>query len=80
MKNILKHTKIEKHATPHIFRHTYISMLTESGVDLPTIMHLVGHANSNTTLATYTHITNKMRESAAEKSKVHFKTLLNPEK
>src|SRR5690606_29767878 len=43
MKRLLKKTNIKKKATPHILRHTHISMLTEAGVDLPTIMQRVGH-------------------------------------
>lgn len=31
MNRILDKTSIKKHATPHIFRHTHISMLTEAG-------------------------------------------------
>ena len=32
-----------KHLTTHIFRHTHISMLSELGVPLKTIMQRVGH-------------------------------------
>ncbi|MDY0395372.1 tyrosine-type recombinase/integrase [Virgibacillus halophilus] len=42
-----------------MFRHTHISMLTEAGVDLPTIMKLVGHENDKTTTKIYTHVTKK---------------------
>ncbi|WP_217582294.1 tyrosine-type recombinase/integrase, partial [Lysinibacillus sp. GbtcB16] len=43
MERILKKTTITKTATPHIFRHTHISMLAEADVDLKTIMRRVGH-------------------------------------
>lgn len=43
MERLLEKTSIQKHATPHIFRNTHISILTEAGVDLPTIMKRVGH-------------------------------------
>ncbi len=59
MNRILKRTSITKKATPHIFRHTHISMLIEAGVDLPTIMARVGHDDAKTTLKIYTHVTKK---------------------
>lgn len=67
MNRILNKTSIKKHATPHIFRHTHISMLTEAGVDLPTIMQRVGHEDTETTLGIYTHVTNKMKKDASDK-------------
>lgn len=57
----LKTAHIEgKHITSHIFRHTHISLLTEKGLSLKSIMQRVGHHNPNTTLAIYTHVTNTM--------------------
>lgn len=77
MKRLLNdHADIEKIATPHIFRHTHISMLTESGVDLPTIMERVGHSDSNTTLQIYTHVTKKMRKGASEKVRTLYENAL----
>ncbi|MBW8350730.1 site-specific integrase [Bacillus sp. IITD106] len=67
MNRILDKTSIKKHATPHIFRHTHISMLTEAGVDLPTIMQRVGHEDMETTVGIYTHVTNKMKKDASNK-------------
>lgn len=77
MKTLLRMTNITKSATPHIFRHTHISMLTEAGVDLPTIMKRVGHESPKTTLKIYTHITNKMKKSAGEKVKIKFGNVLD---
>lgn len=57
MDRLLTYTSIKKSATPHIFRHTHISMLTEAGVDLSTIMERVGHDDAQTTLKIYTHVT-----------------------
>lgn len=67
MHRLLKKTSIKKKATPHIFRHTHISMLTEAGVDLDTIMDRVGHEDSATTKKIYTHVTSKMRKEAPVK-------------
>ncbi|UJL47143.1 tyrosine-type recombinase/integrase [Virgibacillus sp. NKC19-16] len=54
-------------ATPHIFRHIQISMLTETGVGIPTIMQRVGHEDVATTMQVYTHVTNKMKKDAPAK-------------
>ncbi|WP_158701566.1 tyrosine-type recombinase/integrase [Lentibacillus sp. Marseille-P4043] len=76
IKRILRLAKIKRHATSHIFRHTHISMLTEAGVDLPTIMQRVGHRDSKTTLEIYTHVTKKMKENASEKIRGKFGDML----
>ncbi len=73
----MKKTTIKKHATPHIFRHTYISMLAEAGVDLITIMQRVGHRDEKITLGIYTHVTQKMQNNADQKIKKHFAEVLN---
>ncbi|WP_375104911.1 tyrosine-type recombinase/integrase [Paenibacillus sp. RS8] len=80
MNRILKFTSITKHATPHIFRHTHISMLTEAGVDLVNIMKRVGHDDANTTMKIYTHVTDKMKQDDANKVKIEYSSLLKIEK
>jgi integrase len=77
MARLLKKTTIKKEATPHIFRHTHISMLSEAGVDLITIMKRVGHDDAKTTTKIYTHVTNKMKSDATEKVKFQFANLLS---
>lgn len=77
MARLLEHTNIKKDATPHIFRHTHISMLTEAGVDLNTIMERVGHDDMQTTLKIYTHVTNKMKKDASEKMTSTFGNILH---
>jgi len=78
MHRLLAFTKIEKNATPHIFRHTHISMMTEAGVDLPTIMERVGHEDVQTTMKIYTHVTNKMKKDASAKVRtLHENALLS---
>lgn len=67
MNRIVDRTEIEKKATPHIFRHTHISMMAEAGIDLPTIMKRVGHEDVDTTMKIYTHVTEKMKKDAAVK-------------
>lgn len=76
MQRILEYTNITKKATPHIFRHTHISLLTEAGVDLATIMERVGHDDPQTTLEIYTHVTNKMKKEASDKVRFTFGDML----
>ncbi|MNW48776.1 Transposase [compost metagenome] len=76
MYSLLKKTDIKKHATPHIFRHTYVSMLAEAGVDLKTIMSRVGHEDEKTTLLIYTHVTKKMQQDADLKIKNHYADII----
>ena len=50
--------------TPHDTRHTFVTMLTENGVDLRIIQAIVGHSRKNTVTDVYTHITlEKMLEA-----------------
>lgn len=76
MSRILDKTSIKKHATPHIFRHTHISMLAEAGVDLPTIMQKVGHEDIDTTMKIYLHVTDKMKKDASDKTISLFGNIL----
>lgn len=59
---VLKKVEFHKHVSTHTFRHTHISLLAESGVSLKAIMERVGHNEPRTTLAVYTHVTNKMKD------------------
>ncbi|MDQ0719753.1 integrase [Paenibacillus sp. W4I10] len=80
MKKILLHTTISKPATPHIFRHTHISMLAEAGADLKSTMGRVGHTNAKTTLQVYTHVTDKMKKDTSNKIKIHYADILGSTK
>lgn len=79
MDRLIKRTSIKKKATPHIFRHTHVSMLAEAGIDLPIIMQRVGHDDAKTTLRIYTHVTNRMKKNANEKMRILFSEMLNQE-
>src|SRR5690625_294603 len=77
MKRLLKFMDTEKHLTPHAFRHTHISMMTEAGSELPTIMKRVGHEDPNTTLKIYTHVTEKMKVKSVENVTLHHSNILD---
>ena len=54
------HRLQEEHGLPfvslHKLRHTYASLLNESGVDMAQISRQLGHSNLSTTQNVYTHI------------------------
>lgn len=55
----LRSLKLPRHISTHVFRHTHIFLLAELGVPLKTIMERVGHINPKTTLAVYSHASEK---------------------
>ena len=52
---IISATNIEKHVTPHTFRHTFATLLLEEDVDVRYIQSLLGHSSIATTQI-YTHV------------------------
>ena len=51
----------------HDLRHTFATLALQNGVDIKTLSGMLGHYSSGLTLDTYTHVTRKMQEDAAEK-------------
>ncbi len=55
-----------KRVTPHTFRHMVVSYLYNAGVDLQTIAGKVGHSNTLTTQAIYSHLLRSSEHHTAD--------------
>lgn len=51
----------------HDLRHTFATLALQNGVDIKTLSGMLGHYSFGFTLDTYTHVTDKMQQEAAEK-------------
>lgn len=50
----------------HSLRHTHATMLSQAGVNIRTIQERLGHSNIETTLRVYSHVTEEMKNDAAD--------------
>lgn len=56
----------------HDLRHPFATTALEHGMDIKTLSAIIGHVSSATTLDIYSHITDEMQASAANKIEKHF--------
>ena len=63
---ILNHAGCER-VRFHDLRHTFATNALAHGMDIKTLSTILGHVSSATTLNTYSHITDEMRQKAAAK-------------
>lgn len=56
-----------KHVTIHGLRHTHATLLLEGGASIKETQDRLGHKNAETTLNTYSHVTEKAQRNAVEK-------------
>ena|SRR5277367_2345503 len=59
-----KRAKITKRIGWHTFRHTYATLLQANGEDVKVVQELLRHANSKTTMDTYTQALSPAKRTA----------------
>ncbi len=60
-------SKWKPQITPHGMRHNFITMCWEAGMDVLLVMKIVGHADYQTTMNIYTHLSRKHLDQAKVK-------------
>ena len=76
LQRLLKYMDTDKHITPHSFRHTHTSLLIEAGAGVKEIQERLGHADINTTMNIYAHMTKNIEEKTSRKFSELTKGLL----
>ena len=60
--------------TPHQLRHSYATILFDAGIDVKTAQCWLGHADINTTLGIYTHLSEQKQNEAIKKLNLFLTT------
>lgn len=71
-----KNAGISAHFTPHMFRHTFATLLLEEDVDIRYIQRLLGHSTITTTQI-YTHVSSAKQRSILELKHPRNKICIN---
>lgn len=66
-KTLLRKAGIDVSVRFHDLRHTFATLALQNGVDVKTVSSMLGHYSAGFTLDTYTHVTTKMQQEAADK-------------
>lgn len=64
---LLEKSEINKKIRFHDLRHTNATLLLQQGIDFKVIQTRLGHADINTTLNIYSHVTDDMQKQATQK-------------
>ncbi|MCK1994899.1 site-specific integrase [Peribacillus muralis] len=76
LQRLMKRLDVDKHITPHSFRHTHTSLLIEAGAGVKEIQERLGHSDINTTMNIYAHMTKNIEEKTSHKFSELTKGLL----
>lgn len=68
---------LNKHITPHSFRHTHASLLIEANANMKVISHRLGHATISTTDQIYGHLTRGLEKKASHQFSKLMKDLVD---
>src|SRR5699024_1688149 len=78
LQRIIKHMDdMNKHITPHSFRHTHASLLIEANAYMKVISHRLGHATVATTDEIYGHLTRGLEKKASQQFSELMKDLVD---
>lgn len=77
IRNYTKLANIEQHITPHMFRHSFATLLLEQDVDIRYIQQILGHSSISTT-EIYTHVSKIKQKEILEQK--HPRNLLDVNK
>ncbi|MCV6609224.1 MAG: tyrosine-type recombinase/integrase [Amphritea sp.] len=66
---LAENSNLNRHVTPHMFRHSAACELLESGVDIRFVQRLLGHYSISTT-ELYTHVTDNVLQEQITKANV----------